>query len=272
MIDFEVSPDFPPGSIRVDSVTTSRPTKPGLPAVTKTRSLSCACISVLAARGLSPLGEKFFTSAADRLAATAHPFLVILAGTHAQVQGVAANLRAGRRAMLLSGSSVEGYIEMPPRAGYRSQTLRGEDGTVVTTLYLPWTIQRAPEERPDDKVSIANLVPRWWMRDNVELMRKEFGSEAEEAAIAAWVVDRLDRYTQRPVLADMRFRLWLFREASKESGLFRSFETFDCAGATMCWPKGSGKVIWAHTGLAIGKVEAIHGYIEDKTREWVRRR
>jgi hypothetical protein len=198
--------------------------------------------------------------------------LIILAGTQAQVQSVASNLRGGRRASLLHGSEVQGYVELPARAGYRSQTLRSDDGTVVTTLYLPWAVQRAPEERPDNKVSIANLVPLWWMADNADKLRKDFGGEAEDAAIAAWVIDRLDRYTQRPVLAEMRFRLWLFREIKREEGLIRAFETFDCAGATMCWPKSSAKAIWSHATLTTGRVDKLHEFIEEKTREWVLKR
>lgn len=274
MIAYDVPVDFPPGSILVEATTTTKG-RPGQAPITKTRRLSCACLTVLAAKGLAP-GETH-AKLVDGKAACAVPFLVMLAGTSAQVQAVAANLRSGRRAQLMSGPTVDGYIELAtmPKGGYRSHAVKGIDGTVVLTLYLPWAVQQVPAERKEHSVTIANLPTRTWLQEETArlMQREQIGeAQAQHDCIAAWVVDRLDKAVSRPILADLRFRRFLFDRLQANGALhqFSAF-TFGSRTPTMCWPKGSAAAIYAHASATVGTVAALNLEIEDATREWVAR-
>ena len=275
MIAYEQPTTFPPGSITVESVITSK-SRMGQAATTKTRRFSCACLTVLAARGLHP-GDTLARPVEDGRAASAVPFYVALAGSYAQVQAVAANLRSGRRAQLMSGPVVDGYISLPAQSGYRAQTVRGEDGTTVLTLYLPWAVQREPQERPESKLRIANLVPRAWLAVNVALLQARHGldlEQAQQAAIAAFVVDRLDKATRWPILADLGFRRHLYRKLVDTGDCwlakFTDFQ-FGHGRPTMCWPAGSADGphgIFAHASVFVGDIRETGQLIERATREW----
>lgn len=272
MIDYNVPADFPGGSIVVESTTTTR-SKPGLPPQTKTRRFSCACLGVFAARRLAP-GESYAKSGDEGKSFTVVPFWVTIAGSHAQVQAVAANLRSGRRASLNSGATTDGYVELPNKAGYRTHTVRNANGTTVLTLYLPWAVAREPDERPKDQIAAACLIPRSWLRDQVGILGQSHGlaeDDAQQAAIAAYVIDRLDKRISRPILADLAFRRYLYAELIKCStgrgGVFH-FSGFHANAHVACWPKGCG-VLFAHAAGLYGSVAAFNDTIEFATRQWV---
>jgi hypothetical protein len=272
VISPDVPLDFPAGSIMVEQITTTK-SRPGFAPTTKVRRLTCACLTVLAARGLAPNGGPHAKPVEGGLAASATPFLVMLAGTYAQVQAVAANLRSGRRAQLMTGPNVDGYLELAPKAGYRSHTVRATDGTTVLTLYLPWAVQRLPDERPTGKLATANLVTRGWLQANAAILERQHGlapAEAQQAAIAARVVDRLDKAICRPILADLGFRRFLFGKLVAEDWLiqFDAF-VFGPRAAAMCWPVGSAKAIFAHATMMAFQVDAVNELVETATREWV---
>jgi hypothetical protein len=267
-INYAVPVDFPAGSIMVESVTTTK-VRPGMPTQTKTRRFSCACLTVLAAKGLHP-GDTIAKQVEGGKAASVVPFLIMLAGTHAQTQAVAANLRSGRRASLMSGATIDGYVELPAKAGYRAHTVRAGDGTTVLTLFLPWAVQRAPQERSESRVSIANIVPRWWLGAEVgkllgQGMREE---HAQHDAIAAWVVDRLDKAVSRPILADLGFRRFLFGKMV-DQGAVAPFQEFTFGRPTMCWPKGSAAAMFAHATAVVQQVRELNDLVAEATLEWV---
>lgn len=272
MIAYDVPLDFPAGSILVEAVTTTK-ARPGQPVQTKTRRLSCACLTVLAAKGLHP-GESHSKPVDDGKSAAAIPFLTMIAGSYNQVQAVAANLRSGRRAQLMTGPTVDGYVELAPKAGYRTHTVRAADGTSVLTLYLPWAVQAVPQERPESRVSIANLIPRTWLREEAGKLAVREGlaeAEAQQAAIAAWVVHRIDKAISRPILADLEFRRFLFGKLRAENGGLLTFGGFSHRSSTMCWPKGSD-VIWAHASAVVAPVASLNSLVEEATRDWVGKR
>jgi hypothetical protein len=269
----DVPLDFPAGSIMVDQISTTK-SRPGFAPTTKVRRLTCACLTALAARGLVPNGAPHAKTVEGGLAASATPFFVMLAGTYAQVQAVAANLRSGRRAQLMTGPNVDGYVELAPKAGYRTHTVRATDGTTVLTLYLPWAVQRLPDERPTGKLATVNLISRGWLQANAAILERQglAPADAQQAAIAARVVDRLDKVISRPILADLGFRRFLFGKLADASDPwlipFDAF-VFGPRAAAMCWPVGSAKAIFAHATMMAFQVDAVNELVETATREWV---
>lgn len=148
-------------------------------------------------------------------------------GTDQEVRAVTANLRGGRTAE--AGSLV---FEVPRRAGYRwvSQPVAGG---VVMTAYLPALFDLEPVTPFVEDVRFVLAPPRWWLDEQAAALASDFGPDARDAARAALFTAYLDRRTDLPLLADLRFQLRLYRAALGEEWVRRpSASSYDPQGFT----------------------------------------
>jgi hypothetical protein len=179
----------------------AKPTREGQ----KTRIFRADLLTLVAAPGLVP---ELGSSARDN---TVRPVLLAYAATEQEARAFTANLRAGRPAVHDQRGVGSFRIEIPRSAGFRYETLSAAGGT-LTFAYLPGAFSIQPQTAGAGSLHFLCMPPTWWVEREAAALAG-FGSDAREAALAAYFVAYLDRRTPLPIAADLRFHIALHRAA-----------------------------------------------------------
>jgi hypothetical protein len=140
------------------------------------------------------------------------PVFLAYAGSSSAARAFQANLQAGRVAADVPG----GYrFEVPRSAGFRYEpTSRGEGS--LTLVYLPHLFSMQPATSDAGNLSFLCMPPTAWVDEQAKAIARSMGSEAREAAIAAYFVAYLDARSALPIANDLRFHLALYRAAKEQ--------------------------------------------------------
>jgi hypothetical protein len=142
------------------------------------------------------------------------PAFLAFAGTSSASRSFVANLQGGRPA--LEGTQGSGLrFEIPRSAGFRYESVSQPAGT-LTLAYLPHVFSMHPGTTEEASISFVSMPPTAWVDEQVATISATLGSDAREAAIAAYFVAYLDARTPLPIANDLRFHLELFRAAKQE--------------------------------------------------------
>ncbi|MBW8878812.1 MAG: hypothetical protein JF614_27970 [Acidobacteria bacterium] len=144
---------------------------------------------------------------------TVRPVFLAYAGSSSAARAFQANLQSGRVAADADGGSCR--FEIPRSAGFRYEpTSRGE-GT-LTLVYLPHLFSMQPATTDAGNLSFLCMPPTTWVDEQARAITQAMGSEAREAAMAAYFVAYLDARSALPIANDLRFHLSLFRAAKEQ--------------------------------------------------------
>src|SRR6185295_17025023 len=110
------------------------------------------------------------------------PVFMAYAGTDQGSRAFSANLRGGRPAVAAGGST---RFEVPRSAGFRYETCSRE-GAMFTLAYLPAVFSFQPPTADSGNIAFLCLTPTWWIDEQVQVIGEAMGSDAREAAIAAY--------------------------------------------------------------------------------------
>jgi len=171
----------------------------------KSRSFSVELLAYILANGLWELGG----GAKER---HHRPVFMAYAGTDQGSRAFSANLRGGRPAVVAGGST---RFEVPRSAGFRYETCSRE-GAMFTLAYLPAVFSFQPPTADSGNIAFLCLTPTWWIDEQVQVIGEAMGSDAREAAIAAYFVAFLDQRSPLPIANDLAFHLELYRAALRE--------------------------------------------------------
>jgi hypothetical protein len=178
----------------------AKPTREGQ----KTRVFHAGLLALVVAPGLG------LELSATRKDNTLRPVLLTYAATELETRAFTANLRAGLPAVhTRTGRSFR--IEIPRSAGFRYETVPAARGT-LTHAYRPSAFALQPQTADASALRFLCMPPRWWVEREAATLT-EFGSDAREAALAAYFVAYLDRRTPLPIANNLRFHLALYRAA-----------------------------------------------------------
>ncbi|HEX4960939.1 MAG TPA: hypothetical protein VF173_08885 [Thermoanaerobaculia bacterium] len=192
----------PPVTRRTISIET-KPTQEGR----KTRTFSVDLLAWVLANPMWSLGS----TSKER---THRPVLLAFAGSTSAARAFQANLQAGHTASEPNkGCGLR--FEVPRSASFRYESTSKEDGT-LTLVYLPSVFSLRPPTTEVDSLSFVCMPPSAWVDAQAATLARAMGSDAREAAIAAYFVAFLDAHTALPIANDLRFHLALFRAARKE--------------------------------------------------------
>lgn len=179
----------------------TKPTREGQ----KSRSFSVELLAYLVTNDLWELGA----GGKDRVL---RPVLMAYAGTDQASRAFSANLRDGRPANARVGST---RFEIPRSAGFRYET-SSRAGATLTLAYLPQLFSLPPAAPDLEDISFVCLPPTWWVDEQAQATAEQFGSDAREAAIAAYFVAFLDQRSSLPIANDLHFHLKLYRAAREQ--------------------------------------------------------
>jgi hypothetical protein len=174
----------------------------------KSRSFSVELLAFLLANDLWELGA----GAKER---SHRPLLLAYAGTDQASRAFSANLRSGRPAVVAGNSHLATRFEVPRSAGFRYETLSRE-GATLTLAYLPSVFGLQPASTDAADIAFVCLAPTWWVEEEAQALRPSMGSDAREAAVAAYFVAYLDQRSPLPIANDLAFHLKLYRAAREE--------------------------------------------------------
>lgn len=173
------------------------------------------------------------------------PGLFAFVSSAQQARAFAANLRLGRPAAI---DREVGYgeplrFELLRSAGYRFETHQVDDG-VLTVAYIPelFAIQPAAVS---SRLEFLCCPPRWWLDREVAALRPAWGTNAEQAARAAYFVAYLDRRSPLPIVNDLEFHVallnaaivdgWAWRpDTERKHFAMRGTEAIGLAGGLCC--------------------------------------
>ncbi|HEX4959753.1 MAG TPA: hypothetical protein VF173_02860 [Thermoanaerobaculia bacterium] len=157
---------------------------------------------------------------------THRPVLLAFAGSRSAARSFEANLRFGRTATEADRSNGRRF-EIPRSAGFRYEpTPKGE--ATLTIAYLPYLFFMEPATTEQGTLSFLCMPPTSWIDREATTIARSMGSEAREAAMAAYFVAYLAARCPLPIANDLRFHLALFR-AAKEQPWCRVSEGCDSA-------------------------------------------
>ncbi len=142
---------------------------------------------------------------------TERPVWLAYFSTVGEAKPFTANLRAGRRATVERGASIE-----IPRSALHRWTTQAVPGGVVTIAYLPGLFHLEPRVPFAEDVGFVMAPARRWVDEQARRLGGEHGADAREAVRAALFAAYLDRRTPLPLLRDLRFHLDLYRAALEE--------------------------------------------------------
>jgi hypothetical protein len=174
----------------------------------KTRTFSASLLALVVA------DEQWDPGAApnDR---TLRPALLAYAATDLASRAFTANLRAGRTARETAPDDRNRNrlrLALPRNAVFRYDT-HTVDGTTLTLAYQPFVFALDPNPQDDPRTVRFVAMPTTWWIDREAQILSELGSDAREAALAAYFVAYLDRHAPFPIANDPRFHLALYRAA-----------------------------------------------------------
>jgi hypothetical protein len=145
---------------------------------------------------------------------THRPVFMAFAGTGSASRSFKANLQAGRTAV----EAVQGgrlRFEIPRSAGFRYEST-GQGDASLTLVYLPHVFSMKPGTCEEASIAFVAMPPTAWVDEQAMAIGSAMGSEAREAALAAYFVSYLDARTPLPIANDLRFHLALFRAAKEQ--------------------------------------------------------
>jgi hypothetical protein len=172
----------------------------------KTRSFSVELLAWVLANSMWELGSSGKEN-------NYRPIFLAYAGSSSAARAFQANLQSGRVAADAGGGSFR--LEVPRSAGFRYEpTSRGE-GT-LTLVYLPHLFSLQPATTDAGNLSFICMPPTAWVDEQARAIAPSMGSEAREAAVAAYFVAYLDARSALPIANDLRFHLALFRAAKEQ--------------------------------------------------------
>jgi hypothetical protein len=171
----------------------------------KTRSFSVELLSWVLANPMWQLGS----TGRDN---TYRPVLFAYAGSSSAARAFQANLQMGRVVVDTAGSC---RFEVPRSAGFRYETTSRGEGS-LTLVYLPHLFSMQPATTDAAHISFLCMPPTAWVETQAREIARQMGSEAREAAIAAYFVAYLDARSALPIANDLRFHLELYRAARKQ--------------------------------------------------------
>lgn len=172
----------------------------------KSRTFSVELLAWIVANDLWELGA----TSKDN---TSRPVFMAFAGTHSAARAFEANLRCGRTAVEASSGR---RFEIPRSAGFRFDSVNRGEGT-LKLIYLPHVFSMQPPTTEDDTLSFLCMPPSAWVDEQAATIESAMGTEAREAAMAAYFVAYLDARTALPIANDLRFHLELYRAAREEA-------------------------------------------------------
>jgi hypothetical protein len=181
----------------------SKPSREGQ----KTRTFTAEVLAWVTA---NPLWELGATCKERRL----RPVFLALAAPVSASRAFLANLQCGHIATEPHGSYGLRF-EIPRSAGFRYESTNRAGGT-LTLIYLPQIFSMQPGTTERDSIAFVCMPPTAWVDDQAALIASSLGSDAREAAIAAYFVAYLDARTALPIANDLRFHLKLFRAAMEQ--------------------------------------------------------
>ena len=187
----------------------------------KTREFSVTQLGCVVANHLWELGS------AEK---AMRPAWIAYTGSEQEVRAFTANFRGGHKARRRPFP-----LEIPKKAPHRWVTQRVGTAT-VTMAYIPELFHLDPGP-PPGTLTFLFMPPAWWLDEQEEELRGEFGERARDVARAAYFVAYIDRRSPLPVVHDLRFHLQLFEAARDESWtreLQRSNSRFGWEGVTDC--------------------------------------
>jgi hypothetical protein len=139
------------------------------------------------------------------------PVFFAFAGSSSAARAFQANLQSGRVA-----ADAGGYrFEVPRSAGFRYEPTSRSEGT-LTLVYLPHLFSMQPATSDAGNLSFLCMPPTAWVDEQAKAIARSMGSEAREAAIAAYFVAYLDARSALPIANDLRFHLALYRAAREQ--------------------------------------------------------
>ena len=150
------------------------------------------------------------------------PVWLAYVGTEAANRAFTANLRAGRKA-----TSDGEHFQIPRKAPHRWVHQRAGDG-LVTVAYVP-DLFHLDVTSPKAHIEFLFAPPTWWIEEQAETLRSDFGPDAEDAARAALFAAFLDRRSPLPLLNDLGFQLRLYRQALEQEWLAEARPTSSTA-------------------------------------------
>jgi hypothetical protein len=173
----------------------------------KSRAFSVELLAWVVANPLWELGG----TAKERVH---RPAFLAFAGTSSASRSFVANLQCGRPA--LEGTQGSGLrFEIPRSAGFRYESVSQAAGT-LTLVYLPHVFSMQPGTSEEASISFVSMPPTAWVDEQEASIGDSLGSDAREAAMAAYFVAYLDARTALPIANDLRFHLELFRAAKEQ--------------------------------------------------------
>jgi hypothetical protein len=172
----------------------------------KSRSFSVEALAWVLANEMWDLGS----TSKER---TYRPVFFAYAGSGSAARSFTANLQAGRVAAEASSGSLR--FEIPRSAGFRYEAHSRGDGTLML-VYLPHVFSMQPGTTEVGWISFLAMPPKSWVDREAAKIAGAMGSDAREAAIAAYFVAFLDARTPRPIANDLRFHLGLYRAAKEQ--------------------------------------------------------
>jgi hypothetical protein len=145
---------------------------------------------------------------------THRPVFLAFAGTGSASRSFKANLQGGRTAV----ESAQGgglRFEIPRSAGFRYES-SGQGDASLTLVYLPHIFSMQPGSSEEASIAFVAMPPTAWVDEQADAIGSAMGSDAREAALAAYFVAYLDARTPLPIANDLRFHLELFRAAKEQ--------------------------------------------------------
>ena len=171
----------------------------------KSTSFSVELLAWVLANPLWPLGS----TGRDN---TFRPVFFAYAGSTSAARAFQANLQLGRVAVDAAGNC---RFEIPRSAGFCYETTSRGEGT-LTLVYLPHLFSLQPATTDAAHISFLCMPPTAWVETQARAIARPMGSEAREAAIAAYFVAYLDARSTLPIANDLRFHLELYRAAKTQ--------------------------------------------------------
>lgn len=166
----------------------------------KTRRFTVTLLGHVTANSLWDLGSN---------GSAIRPAWIAYLGSEQGCRAFTANFRAGRKA-----KAAGDVFEMPKKAPHRWLHHRHGE-SLLTVAYLPALFHLEPQIAPQD-ITFLFMPPAWWIDEQAEALRGDFGEEASDAARAALFTAFLDRRSPLPIVHDLRFHLDLYRAALEE--------------------------------------------------------
>jgi hypothetical protein len=137
------------------------------------------------------------------------PVWIAYVGPDQAVRAFTANFRAGRKAR--SGAL---DFEIPKSSPHRFIHHRHGE-TTLTVAYLPEPFHLEPAVSPAE-IGFVFMPPTWWLDEQAEALRSQYGERSREIARAALFAAYLDRRSPLPLIQDLDFHHQLFSEAQRQ--------------------------------------------------------